>query len=255
MDSNQVAQTVTDVAQTAPASTNLLQDFAIFMQDGGVFMYIILVLWMVGIAISFERWRAMFSYDIDGAALMNNIKKHVLLNEVQKAIQLCSNSKALLAQVLRSGLKRANQNKEQITDAIEGSVLEVVPKVEKRMGHLAMVANLSTLLGLLGTIQGLIASFGAVAGADPSQKAKLLALGISTAMNTTALGLVSAISIMVVHQILSSKGEKIIAEIDEYSSKLVDLLQTKKSHIAVVPQDQRAEKHIHEEEKATEHVA
>jgi biopolymer transport protein ExbB/TolQ len=165
---NQVASQVAATAAQVPPTTNLLQDFAIFMQDGGIFMYIIMALWVFGIAIAFERWRAMFSYDIDGASLMNNIKKHILLNEVQKAIQLCSNSKSLLAQVLRSGLKRANQNKEQVIDALTGSILEVVPKIEKRMGHLGMVANLSTLLGLLGTIQGLIASFGAVAGVDPS---------------------------------------------------------------------------------------
>lgn len=159
---------------------------------------------------------------------MNMIKKHVLANEVQKAIQNCSNSKSLLAVVMKSGLKRANQSKEQIRDAVEASILEVVPKAEKRLSHLALVANLSTLLGLLGTIQGLIQSFAAVANADPASKAKLLAMGIATAMNTTALGLISAISIMVIHSVLTSKSEKIISEIDEFSMKLVDLLAAKK---------------------------
>jgi biopolymer transport protein ExbB len=214
-------------AETA-TQTNLLQDLAIFMDEGGIFMWVILVIWIIGLAFVFERVKALFSYDVDGQTLMNNVKKHVLLNEVHQAIQYCSNSKSLLALVLKSGLKRSNQSKEQIMDAVESSILEVAPKVEKRMGHIALMANISTLFGLLGTIQGLIASFGAVAGADPANKAKLLALGISTAMNTTAAGLISAISIMIMHQVLTGKGEKILAELDEYSSKLVDLLGSKK---------------------------
>ena len=90
-----------------------------------------------------------------------------------------------------------------------------------------MIANISTLFGLLGTIQGLIQSFSAVASADPAQKAELLATGISKAMNTTFLGLLAAISIMMLHTFLSSKSEKIINEIDEFSVKLLDLLGTK----------------------------
>jgi len=223
----QVAQAGAQVGAEV-ASPTFLQDLAAFMNDGGIFMWVILVIWALGIAISFERFKCLFSYDVDGPTLMENIKKHVLLNEVQKAIQLCSNSKALLAYVLKSGLKRANQGKEQIQDAVESSILEVNPKLEKRLGHLGLLANISTLFGLLGTIQGLIQSFGAVANADPASKAKLLALGISKAMNTTAAGLIAAISIMVIHQILSSKSEKIGSEIEEFSMKLVDLLGTKR---------------------------
>jgi biopolymer transport protein ExbB len=213
----------------AATNTNLLKSAAVFMNEGGLFMWIILAIWIMGIAIAIERVKSLFQFDIDGISLMNIVKKHVMVNEVQKAIQACSSSKALLPMVLKSGLKRANQTKEQIQDAIESSILEVTPKVDKRMGYLGLVANVSTLIGLLGTIQGLIESFAAVAGADPASKAKLLALGISKAMNTTALGLASAISIMVVHSILTSKSDKIISEIEEYSVKLVDLLGTKKA--------------------------
>ncbi|PIK15402.1 MotA/TolQ/ExbB proton channel family protein [Halobacteriovorax sp. JY17] len=224
---NQVAQAVTD--------QSFLQTLAIFMDEGGIFMWIILATWTFGIAISLERIKSLFSYDIDGNSLMNMIKKHVLNNDVEKAIQSCSNSKAILPMVLKSGLKRANQDKDQIQDAVDSTILEVTPKVDKRMSYLGLVANVSTLIGLLGTIYGLIESFAAVANADPSSKAKLLALGISKAMNTTAFGLISAISIMVIHNILSNKSEKIIAEIEEYSLKLVDLLGTKKRKMPPVP--------------------
>jgi biopolymer transport protein ExbB len=208
-----------------------------FMDDGGPFMYVILAIWAVGVAISIERFLKLFSYDIDGPSLMKIIKKHVLTNEVQVAIQTCSNSGAILAAVLKSALMRANQTREQIHDALEGTILESTAKVDKRLNYLALIANVSTLMGLLGTIQGLIQSFAAVASADPSAKSKLLAMGIAKAMNTTAFGLISAISIMVIHSILVTKSEKINGEVEEYSVKLLDLLSTKRTGVPGVPDD------------------
>ncbi len=221
-------ETVTEVPSGAPEELNSVQGFAKFMDDGGVFMWIILGMWIFGLIISVERFKSLFSYDIDGTSLMNEVKKDVLTNEVQNAIQNCSTNKALLSIVLRNGLKRANQSKEQIQDALESSMLEVIPHLEKRLGYLSLIANVSTLVGLLGTIYGLIQSFAAVASADAASKAELLALGISKAMNTTAFGLISAITIMVIHQILTTKSEKIIGDLEHYSVKLVDLLATRK---------------------------
>lgn len=212
---------------------NIIQWTARFMTEGGIFMWIIAIVWCTGIAISVERLKAYFRFDIDGTSLMGNIKKNVIGNQVQDAIQTCSESKALLPFIMKNGLKRANQSKEQIQDALEASILEVVPKIEKRLAFLALAANLSTLLGLLGTIQGLIQSFAAVAQAEASQKAQLLAEGIAVAMNTTALGLMSAISLMVIHSILMSRGEKMIQEIEENSVKLLDLLATKKGPVSM----------------------
>lgn len=212
---------------------SMLQWTARFMVEGGIFMWIIAIVWCLGIAIAAERLKAYFKFDIDGTSLMGNIKKNVIGNQVQDAIQTCSESNALLPFVMKNGLKRANQSKEQIQDALEASILETVPKIEKRLSYLALTANLSTLLGLLGTIQGLIQSFAAVAQAAASEKAQLLAEGIAVAMNTTALGLISAISLMVVHAILMAKGEKMIHEIEENSVKLLDLLSTKKGSASV----------------------
>jgi biopolymer transport protein ExbB len=211
---------------------SLIQWTARFMVEGGIFMWIIAVVWCAGIAIAAERLKAYFKYNIDGTSLMGNIKKSVIGNQVQEAIQTCSESNALLAFVMKNGLKRANQPKEQIQDALEASILETVPKIERRLGYLALAANLSTLLGLLGTIQGLIQSFAAVAQAEASQKAQLLAEGIAVAMNTTALGLISAISLMVVHSYLMARGEQMIQEIEENSVKLLDLLATKKGSVS-----------------------
>lgn len=221
-------ETVQSVPGGPQQDLNAVQGFAKFMDDGGVFMWIILAMWVFGVIIAAERIKSLFKFDIDGTSLMNEVKKDVLTNEVQNAIQNCSTNKSLLAGVLRNGLKRANQSKEQIQDALESSMLESIPHVEKRLGYLALIANVSTLIGLLGTIYGLIQSFAAVASADAASKAELLALGISKAMNTTAFGLISAITIMVIHQILTTKAEKIVGDLEHYSVKLVDLLSTRK---------------------------
>ncbi len=206
----------------------VLNDLAAFIQGGGIFMGIILFIWGLGIAIAFERYRKLSkTYDVDAPSFMNEIQRYVLSNDIQGAIRVCSGTLAALPKVLKNGLKRANQGSEQIQNALDATALEVVPKVEMRLNYLQLIANISTLFGLLGTIQGLIQSFSAVAMADPAQKAEILAQGISKAMNTTALGLFSAITIMILHAVLTSKADKIINEIDEFSVKLLDLLGTK----------------------------
>ena len=209
-----------------------VNSIADFIQSGGVFMWVILVIWAIGIAISLERFMKLsFKFDVDGSSFMNELQRYILSNDIQGAIRVCSGSMAALPRVLKSGLKRASQPSEQIQNAIDATALEVIPKVELRLNYLQMIANISTLFGLLGTIQGLIQSFSAVASADPAQKAELLATGISKAMNTTFLGLLAAISIMMLHTFLSSKSDKIINEIDEFSVKLLDLLGTKNENV------------------------
>ncbi len=209
---------------------NMLQWAAQFMIQGGIFMWVILAVWVVGVAAALERWKAYKTYYVDGTSFMGEVKKLVLNNQITEAIQFCSGSKSLMALVLKNGLKRAGAPKDQVEDALESSILEVVPQVEKRLAFVSLMSNVSTLFGLLGTIQGLIDSFSAVAGADAAEKAKLLASGISVAMNTTALGLLSAISLMFIHAWLSGRAETMINQIQENSVKLIDLFNAKKAY-------------------------
>lgn len=220
----------TQAVEQATGLMASINGLAEFIQSGGIFMWVIVIIWAFGIAISLERFsKLFFKLDVDGASFMNELQRYILSNDIQGAIRVCSGSVAALPKVLKSGLKRSTQQPEQIQNAIDATALEIIPKVELRLNYLQLVANISTLFGLLGTIQGLIQSFGAVAAADPAQKAELLAQGISKAMNTTFLGLLAAISIMMLHTFLSSKSEKIVNEIDEYSVKLLDMLGTKKA--------------------------
>jgi biopolymer transport protein ExbB len=206
-----------------------LNSLAHFIQSGGIFMWVIVFIWAIGLAIALERFiKLSFRFDVDGPSFMNELQRYILSNDIQGAIRVCSGSVAALPRVLKSGLKRSSSSPEQIQNAIDATALEVIPKIELRLNYLQLIANISTLFGLLGTIQGLIESFSAVAAADPAQKAELLATGISKAMNTTFLGLLAAITIMMLHTFLQSKSDKIVNEIDEFSVKLMDMLGTKR---------------------------
>jgi biopolymer transport protein ExbB/TolQ len=206
-----------------------LEFFTTFINDGGIFMLVILLVFFLALCISLERYLRYVSFDLNASSFMNEIQKLIMGNKIKDAIQHCSGSKALLPRVIKNGLKRSNQTTDHVQNAIDATALEMIPIVEKRLNYLNLFANISTLLGLLGTIFGLIMAFSAVGEADPSQRAAILSSGISKAMNTTAFGLISAILIMIFHTMLTSKSEKIISDIDQYSVKLLDVLGTMKS--------------------------
>ena len=206
----------------------MLEFLSAFMRDGGVFMWVILLVWLTGLGLSFFKFVSLKANDINGEKLFDNVKGAVLQNNVEEAINLCAGSKAILPSVLRAGLKRANEDRVLVDDAIATSLMEHTPKLTYHLNYISLVANTSTLIGLLGTIQGLIASFAAVGNSDVANKAQALANGISKAMNTTAFGLISAITIMVLHTVLTSKAVRMNDKIEELSGKLIDLLSVKR---------------------------
>ena len=192
-------------------------DFLIsFFKSGGVFMYVILALGLWGFAIIIERFIVIYFVNrIDSKAFTNQIVQYIRDDKIDKALALCDRSKAALPKIVRGGLEEADLDAEGIQNALELRGLTVLPKLEKRTGFLSMTANVATLLGLLGTIWGLIQSFQAVAHADASQKAALLTGGIAMALNTTAFGLIVTIPIMFFYAILLEKTNSAIDEINE----------------------------------------
>ncbi len=196
------------------------------MQNGGPFMYPILLAAIFALAIAAERiYYIMFRANINGTAFMAQIQKLIMANNIDRAIKLCNaEPNAALPRVLKAGLTRANRSEVEIQNAVDESVLEVFPLLNKRTGYLPMLANVATLTGLLGTIQGLILAFEAVASASAESKQQMLADGISTAMYTTAGGLVVAIPILVLHSIISARTTKIMDDVDQFALKTVNLL-------------------------------
>lgn len=197
---------------------------------GGWMMHFIAVTGAIAVAIVIERFvRIVFQYSIDGTSFMFEVQKYVLANDIDGAIRLCNGAgRSALARVIKAGLQRASRDEHQIQNAIDAASLEVIPKIEKRLHYLGLIANLSTLLGLLGTISGLIYAFGEIAKAPASERQNVLSSGIAEALNCTAFGLIVAITAMIFHSWLSSKAAVLIEEVDEYSVKLIDLLSARK---------------------------
>lgn len=201
-----------------------------FIQHGGFAAYLIAITMGAAVALIIERFIKLFrKLDINSNSFMFEIQKYILANDLDGALRVCNGAKdAALPKVIKAGLMRASRSEEQIQNAIDSASLEVIPQLEKNLPYLALIANIATLLGLLGTISGLIISFNAVAQADPSQRQAILSAGISEAMYATAFGLIVAIATMVAHSFLSSKAQGIVGEIDEHSVKLLDLLSARK---------------------------
>jgi len=201
----------------------LIADFYI---KGGAFMHPIALCSVVGLGLIIERFIFLFfKYNINGKAFMAQVQKLVMANNIDRAIKLCNAAPAAaLPRVIKAGLARANKGSVAISNALEEATLEVLPKVQKRTNNLTAVANVATMLGLLGTIFGLIFAFQALEKAAPEEKAAKLAQYISIALNTTAFGLVVAIPCLTAQAVLSYITQKIVSEIEEYSLKLEHIL-------------------------------
>ena len=191
-----------------------------------VHVFPIIVVGAFSIAIIAERVMALYwRFPIDSHAFVAEIKQKVLANDVAGAIAHCSNQGgALCARVVKAGLLRASRDNKQIQAAIEIVAHEAVSSIRKRIAYLAMLANISTLFGLLGTIMGLIKAFGAVANVDAATKSVMLADGISTSMNSTAAGLVVAIPTMVAFSVLQSKANRVTEDVESSAMITLDLL-------------------------------
>ncbi|MEM1007564.1 MAG: MotA/TolQ/ExbB proton channel family protein [Myxococcota bacterium] len=204
----------------------MMGDIADFYIKGGAFMHPIALCSVVCFGLIIERFIFLFfKYNINGKAFMAQIRKLVMANNIDRAIKLCNAAPAAaLPRVIKAGLARANKGQEAISSAIEEASLEMIPKVQKRTNNLTAVANVATMLGLLGTIFGLIFAFKALENAKPEEKAKKLAEYISVALNTTAFGLVVAIPALTAHALLTYLSQKIISDIEEYSLRLEHML-------------------------------
>lgn len=186
----------------------------------------ILTVGAISLAIIVERVIALyFRYPIDSHRFMAEVKQKILANDIAGAIQYCSNQgNSLSARVVKSGLLRASRDNKQIQAAIEILAHEAVGSIRKRVGYLAMIANVATLFGLLGTIMGLIKAFAAVANVDAATKSVMLADGISTSMNATATGLLVAIPTMIAFSVLQSKANRLTEEVESCAMVTMDLL-------------------------------
>jgi biopolymer transport protein ExbB/TolQ len=206
----------------------------LFHEGGPAVMASIAVVGLYSIIVIIERVvRYWVTYDLGNSAVfMSNVQKMVMNNSIENAIRLCKKQKPkILPDVLVQGLMRANDSVEEIELAMDFATLEAIPKVTKRVGFLGTTANVATLLGLMGTLFGLMKSFAAAANATGAQKQTLLAEGIAEALIATSFGLGTALLILLAYGILMTKQSSLVDDINSNSARLLHMLYNRKMKI------------------------
>jgi len=194
-------------------------------EAGGGNMFIILAIGVFMFAIIIERLVVLyFKSNVDKDDFMRKLTKYILVGDLRNAIKLCSISKFPLAKILHAGLTKAKESDAAVQAAMDEAALREVPRIEKRIGFLAVIGNVGVLAGLLGTIFGLIASFSAAATADAATKATKLAEGISEAMFNTAFGLAVAITASIFYAFYQAKSQSLVDTINEGTVTTLNLI-------------------------------
>jgi len=196
-----------------------------FFASGGLFMYPILLVFAIGVAIAVDRYITLSMVTNKNQVVWDKVQPLLANGEFDEARAMTDSDESTISQVLNMGLslQGAVRRREDIEIAMEESMMEIVPRLEKRTPYVALASSIATLLGLLGTIMGLIQAFTAVANANPAEKADLLSASISVAMNTTAFGLMVAIPLLVVHAVLTSKTGDIVDSLEMATVKALNV--------------------------------
>ena len=205
---------------------DMMTIIARFFQEGGLFMYPIMIVLALGVAIAVERYLFLQNSQKNNTMMWDQLMPIVKKGDFQQALNVSSKSSVDVGRVLTYGLSRMKgaKRREDIETAMEEGLMEIMPRLEKRTHYLATFANIATLLGLLGTIMGLIQAFTAVANANPAEKADLLSQSISVAMNTTAFGLMVAIPLLLTYTLLQTKTTELVDSLEMASVKFLNIL-------------------------------
>jgi len=197
-----------------------------FFMHGGVFMFPIALVGAVGVAIIVERYITITRARVKSRTAWSAVEPLLSKGEFEKARELTNNDDDAVSRLLSMGLalQGAVRRRDDVEKAMEESMMEIIPQLEKRTHYLATFANLATLLGLLGTVSGLIHAFSAVATVNPAEKANLLSASISEAMNCTAFGLMTAVPILFAHAFLQTKTSEMIDSLQTASVKFLNVL-------------------------------
>ena len=203
---------------------SMYESIVTFFQSGGMFMIPIVVVLAVGLAIAIERYIYLSKTSLTNQMAWKKIQKMLSSGNMKEAINFTKKSKCAISQIMGYGISSAqsSRRRDDVETAMEEGLMEVVPKLEKRTHYLATFANVATLLGLLGTIIGLIDAFTSISEANPADKADLLSSSISVAMNTTAFGLMVGIPLLLLHSWLQTKTTEIVDSLEMASVKVLN---------------------------------
>jgi biopolymer transport protein ExbB len=193
-------------------------------EGGGFWMWPILVALVVVVTLIIERGIVLFKAALNKEDFVLNLQKLIFQGQVDRAIQQCSQTPKPLAQIIKAGLLKVRGTDEEVQAAMDQAALRELPRLEKRTAYLAMLSNIATLLGLLGTILGLIKCFASVAGVGAAEKATLLAEGISEAMNCTAFGIFTAVIGLIAYAVYQGKTQALLDDINESTVRVLNLV-------------------------------
>jgi len=199
-----------------------------FFQDGGFWMYPILAVGLLGLAFAAERFIKLKILERSNRKTWEEIQPVLKEGNFEQAREMVADNNSAVAQMLSMGLEVQGvvRRRDDIEVAMEEAMMEITPQLEARTIYISMFANIATLLGLLGTIIGLISAFEAVANANPAEKSALLSSSIAMAMNTTAFGLIAAIPLLVCYNMVSSKTAAIVGSLEMISVKTLKMIGT-----------------------------
>ncbi len=197
-----------------------------FISDHHLAEVFILLVGFIGMVLIFERVKALyFDFTISTQEFMKSITSLLHEDKIDEAIAICSNhSSKPLAHVIKRVLERSDREPHAVNMSYDIATSEMAPRLSKNLSHLPMLSNVVTLIGLLGTVVGLILAFNALSFAEPSQRQALLTQGISLAMTATAAGLCVAIPLMFIYSFLYTRQNRLFSEIDENTMKVIEIL-------------------------------
>jgi biopolymer transport protein ExbB len=209
----------------------VLKQLSDSFHEGGNFMWVILASLIVIVALIVERSVYLLKSSVDKDKLLALLKSQVMSGNVQGAIKVCSGNPTPMTRIVQAGLMKFNKSDQEVQAAMDEAALRELPKLQKRTPYLGMMANFAIMAGLLGTIAGMIKSFGSVAGQDATQKATMLAKGISEALNCTAFGIFASLTGLVGFALCTGKTTNLINDINEVTVQVVNLVTTHRAQM------------------------
>ncbi len=222
-------ETMTEVLANEETQNFVLRAF----EEGGTAMYFIAFIGILTIVVIIKQIMALKHASVDKKDFNENLFGMILRGDIQQAIAYCDSKPSPLTNVLKAGLVQVMNKRpdEEIQVAMDAAVLRDTPRVEGWVSFLAVFGNLSTLIGLVGTIIGMITAFRGVSSADDAKKAELLSKGISEALNCTAFGLMVAVLAIATFGIFQHRISLILNEMTESSMSLINLVASNRDKI------------------------
>ncbi len=202
-----------------------------FFQAGGLFMFPIAAILVLGLVITLERWLFLNRSQRENRKVWGSMLPLMSAGDFDGAEKVARESDTAIGRVLGYGFAHSRQqaSRADLEMAMEESLMEVTALLEKRTHYLAVFANVATLLGLLGTISGLIKAFSAIASLNLAEKTNVLSFSISEALNCTAFGLLVAVPMLLIHSWLTTKAGELVDSLEMASVKFLNSLSLRRA--------------------------